>query len=95
MNCSENLENCNAECCRVLVFQNRLLTKDQIDYYLKHGCKLTRLPDRTYQIIVPSVCKQLENNLCKLHNTKDKPKVCVDFDKSNKQGYYTPKNCIL
>jgi len=90
-----NLEKCNASCCKVLVFNIKLLSKDMKKYYEHHGVKIIKY-GRGYRAIVPVNCLQLdENNLCKLHNTKDKPRCCVNLVENNTSSYYLTEGCML
>ena len=96
VSCKSNLNKCKAACCRWLGFTVGNLTRDKIHYYKTHGCKVTRLSHTTYHIEVPTKCAQLDdNNLCKLHGTDEKPKLCTKFDENNTKGYIIPEGCIL
>ena len=63
MNCLDNLEKCNASCCKVIVFNTELedgaiknvfnikyLSTDKLRYYLLHKCEVKRLLDRSWEV---------------------------------------------
>lgn len=91
--CVSNLSSCDAMCCKELSFVVRMNPLKK-DYYIKHGCKLKRLTQENWLVIVPMVCPQLEDNRCKLHATSDKPIICSRFDDKHKDGAIVPKHCI-
>ena len=96
MDCKSNLGNCQAACCKLLAFNIETHSEDRLDYYRKHGCQVLRLKRGLYRILVPSRCVQLDNdNLCKLHGTEDKPKLCRAFNENNKSRFFIPKGCLL
>ena len=98
--CLLNLKNCNASCCRVIVFYNYGYMTEQLrDYYIKHGCKVEKINRELTRIIVPSICNQLDTNtnLCKLHGLPEKPVSCQRLDSETmKSGrYYKTEGCNL
>jgi len=93
LNCIDNLHKCNAQCCKQLKFDFRHLTKNQIHYYETHGCKVSRMLDRSWVITVPMICPQLKDNKCSLHGTPEKPQICQDYG-NQKTGILYPENCI-
>lgn len=96
VDCLSNLEKCNAECCRILVFAGRNLSQDKIKYYENHGCKIEKISHEQYQIIVPVKCQMLgDDNKCKAHDSEFKPNVCKSFKEGNTSGYFIPKECLL
>jgi len=91
-----NLDKCKAACCRWLVFGDFPLTRDHIHYYETHGCKVERVARGRYKIRVPVSCPQLgDDNLCRLHGTKQKPTICNRFGEGSTKGYFIPKSCLL
>jgi hypothetical protein len=93
-NCKTNLSVCKSQCCKMLGFPAPYMNNDMKHYYETHGCKVERLSDRTWHIVVSVICPQLnEEGLCKLHNTDTKPKLCQDFG-VKKKGYIIPEGCI-
>ncbi len=96
MGCLDNLKKCNAICCREIAFLFPSLSKDKENYYKLHGCKVLRLPNRTYKIIVPLKCTALgEDNLCILHESGEKPIACRRLDKSTSKDYHVDETCIF
>ena len=92
MDCLNNLDKCDAKCCKVLPMMLNNPTQAFLDYYQTHGCEIIRKSRTIYQVLIPNVCPQLENNKCKLHDGK-KPYLCDRFGKVT-DGYYIPDNCI-
>ena len=78
-------------CCRWIEVKIRNLCQDQDrkDYLLTHGCKVKR-----HSVVIPTVCKHLKDNLCDLHDTELKPRMCRDF-KGQSKGYYVPPECTM
>ena len=93
MNCKDNLDKCQASCCKLLVFDKFYLKQEEIEYYQTHGCKIERGLNRGWRILVPMKCPQLENNLCKIQDTK--PKLCSDMCEKTKSKYYLTEGCVL
>jgi len=94
-----NLGVCKASCCRVLSFVIETYMSDKLrDYYTKHGCKIERVGRNRWNIVVPCICPQLdpETNLCKLHGTDEKPKLCVEMNEKTMENgrYYCTEGCI-
>lgn len=97
--CLSNLDKCKASCCKVLAFTlPGYLGRDLIDYYIKHGCNVKKISRDLTRILVPIVCPQLDpkTNLCKLHNTPDKPRLCVmqDAETMRSGRFYCTEGCI-
>lgn len=67
-----------------------------IHYYQLHGCKVERLNHELYHVVIPVRCSALtDKNLCSLHGTEEKPKVCCSLDERTKSRYYITEGCIL
>jgi len=96
MNCVDNLSICEARCCKELSFRMQKLTPVVIYYYETHGCKVKRLSRDLFEIIVPMVCPQLEDNKCKLHGKPIKPYLCRKFGENKEvtKKCTIPKGCI-
>jgi len=96
MDCLGNLSKCKASCCKALVFYSKNMTEDRKNYYQVHGCKLLRMNREMWQIVVPVKCNALtDENLCSLHGTPEKPKVCNRLDWATKNEYLITENCVL
>lgn len=65
-NCLNNLKICNASCCKIIGFRVKIINGCMIDkfvldiitadkkyYYELHGCKVKKLQDRSYEIVLP------------------------------------------
>lgn len=106
MGCLENLHRCKAACCTTLSFPVPQLSPEQIDYYEKRGCTVTRRTklDQSghvrikYAITVYSPCQQLtQDGQCRLHGSPEKPMICTRFGDGPGQttkGYLIPRQCI-
>ena len=96
MKCLENLEKCNASCCRSIYFDMQTLTEDLRKYYQYHGCIIKRNPNRQWRVHVPLKCQMLtEDNLCKVHGTRHKPDVCSKLDEGTKSNFGLTEGCLL
>lgn len=96
--CLSNLEKCKASCCRLLVFDVWCPKgHPKIDYYEKRGLRVIRKSRELISVYIPHRCAQLTDDcLCKLHDTKDKPKACTNFTRETaKDGLYVvTEGCI-
>lgn len=97
--CLSNLDKCKASCCKVIVFEWKgYMPQTYADYYLKHGCKLKRVSRDSIKVIVPSVCRYLDQDtsLCTLHDTNDKPLLCRKLDHTTYKsgGFHITEGCI-
>lgn len=96
--CLDNLHICKASCCKVLPFDKLGYFPEALkDYYIKHGCKVIRLKRDLHRILVPMRCPQLDdNNLCKLHDTAEKPHYCslLNKDTANDECVHLTEGCI-
>ena len=96
MNCIDNLHICKASCCRLMGFGIINPTQERIHYYETHGCKVKRHSRLQYEVLVPMTCPQLgDDNLCKLHDTDDKPAMCKRFDSEHTVGFLITEGCII
>lgn len=96
MKCLENLKNCKASCCKLVVFHQGIITEDMRKYLRYHGFKVEPTANREWKIYVPARCEKLtEDYKCSLHGTDKKPKCCVDFDEKSKKKYNVTEGCIL
>ena len=95
MDCLSNLNKCHASCCRYLVFYGKNLSDDIQNYYKVHGCKLLRMNREMWQIVVPVTCGALKDDLCTLHGTDQKPRVCLGLNEKTKENYYITEGCLL
>lgn len=95
--CLANLPNCKASCCRcIAVFIKSYPGDHTEDYYVKHGITVKRINREMIQLIVPNICKQLDEttNLCKLHDSGNKPIACKNLGYSTTSKYYITEGCI-
>lgn len=96
--CIDNLDACNAMCCKLLPFDLQVpIGHHMEDYYRKRGIHVTRTSRSTIRILIPHHCSQLTNdNHCKLHDTPEKPYACKAFNEENahNEKYYIPLHCI-
>lgn len=107
MDCLGNLHRCQAACCKVLVFflQDPALannhpilknpTKDLLNYYRLHNCKLERLNRENWRVIVEGERQlfQMSKNLWRMLITVNCQALTVD----NKCGLHgteeKPRTC--
>ena len=79
--------NCSgcSHCCKFMTFTITLpiagMTEDElIDFYSTRGCHLKKVSRDQIAITVETKCPYHTGKGCKLHGTKDKPKLCIDYD---------------
>ena len=93
--CLENLPICKASCCRSISFNVNKLSPDLKYYYELHNCKIVKFNNDVDTVVIPLKCSQLDdNNLCKLHESGKKPKVCTSLDENSSKGCYLTEGCI-
>ena len=72
-------------CCRQLIFMVPTLSKNQIEYYEKKGCEVTK-----NQITIPYVCPHLNSdNMCDIY--EDRPLLCKVY--TGQKMFYRPEGC--
>jgi len=90
--CKDNLEKCNANCCKFLVFKKDLMTKDQINYYNLHSNTIVKQILSGFLIIIYRPCSMLIDNKCAINN--EKPYQCkIAYEKDKVKNLFVP-NCI-
>ena len=92
--CLDNLHNCHSSCCKSLVILLPNQSEQQIDAFIKLGCSVDKVGNSQHRILIPSTCKQLKDELCSLHDTPEKPKICVRLDWNTKQMYHLTEGCM-
>lgn len=93
--CLDNLKNCNASCCRWLYFDFKFLTDSIQHYYTNRGCRVIRLPDRTWRVLVPHDCEKLSRNgKCIIHDSDIRPVQCKELDETTAHKYHLTEGCI-
>ena len=85
MNCLDNLNKCDAMCCKVITIELRNPTIDLLRYYKFHNCEVFRKSRTDYTVVVPLECNKLVDNKCSIQDTK--PAVCRNFNENNSKGY--------
>jgi len=85
-------QNCEAPCCKMLLIPyqtpNTFMDLDYIRYMLGFpGVNMILHKNGTWQVQIEENCNHLnlENNLCKLHDSPQKPKTC---------SFFNPHNCF-
>lgn len=68
---------CNADCCKFMLLS--LNNKDHALWAKHHGFKTFKTEDDRYVMRIEKECDQLENNLCKVMYTEQRPKMCGMF----------------
>lgn len=95
LSCLDNLDRCQAKCCKELVFFVPRMNKQREEYYTTHGCEVFRVKRDLFKVIVPMRCPQLsEDNKCKLHGTESKPYFCRKLDKGSAHLFEVREDCI-
>jgi len=75
-------------CCKVISFKVNM-TPELEDYYLARGFGI-----KDDVVLIYVRCPHLtKDNLCDLHDTDMKPKICRDFH--GQTGYYIPDICAF
>lgn len=58
--------------------------------------KVEKVTETMYRIIAEMECTALTaEDLCSLHGTEEKPRLCRRFDENHTEGYYIPEKCVL
>jgi hypothetical protein len=95
VDCINNLDKCNADCCKYISITHGFMSEERKRYYELHNCKIVRITREKFLILVPLRCTALgEDNLCTLHN-ENKPAVCKQFDTGKTNNYWIPPNCLV
>jgi len=76
MKCVGNLNRCDANCCKFLVFRQPLLSKGMIKYYELHSNTIVRQTKTGFLIIIYRPCAMLVDNKCAIND--EKPQQCKD-----------------
>ena len=99
MNCIENLPVCKASCCKLLSFIVHSFPGDRFEeYYLARGLKIKRRNRNELEVFIENRCVQLnDDNLCRMHDSKDKPLICknLNSDSINSGRYVKTEGCNL
>lgn len=72
---------CNADCCKFMLLQ--LNNADHALWARHHGFETFKTDDDLYVVKIEKQCDQLENNLCKVHGTDERPIMCDKYWCSN------------
>ena len=58
--------------------------------------QLFQMSKNLWRMLITVNCQALtQDNLCGLHGTEEKPRVCRRFDENHTEGYFIPDKCIL
>jgi hypothetical protein len=95
--CLNNLETCDAICCKTWPVAIPIDYEENKDLYNQRGCKVSKSiidNEEVLVLLVPSRCPNLgEDNKCKIWDTDKLPEQCRKSYREDK-SLIMPKECV-
>jgi len=88
-----NPANCQAWCCRHLLFRARKVNPDDAEYFRKHGCEVVERGDDLF-VFVPKKCDFLDAATLRCKKYADRPSACKKYAKRD-ADLFKSENCGL